>query len=234
MAGMLYCVLVSFFNCSDIQMPRPIKLFLILLAAYFLLYWIAYRNGVDLVKSWHISDYLPTQNLQIRGKDVVYQRAAVPRVIIRDGFNVAFFTKDPWGALWMREPGKVRRMFAAGGSNGSRCLVIRSSSPQDWSYESIILVEVNPGDVFTFHGSAKTTDGAEARMSVVLYDAAKRVVEWNYAIKYVRNGNWAEIDNRFTVPWGGMSYIRLRLTGAGAGNAIFDDIRFVREKPAIK
>ena len=200
----------------------------VIVAAIFL-YWIKCQAGIDLVKSWHVGDYLPVQALQGHERDVFYARASVPPVIIQDGFQVQFFVHDPWGRLWMREGGKVHRAFMKAGADGSRCLVVKSQSPQDWAYESDILVEVLPGDMFSFEGMARTTGNADARMSVVLYDPAKKVVDWNYALKRFSGKDWTRVSSRFMIP-DRIRYIRLRLTGFGIGQVYFDNIRFRREK----
>ena len=96
------------------------------------------------------------------------------------------------------------------------------------------MIEVSPGEIYSFSGWVKTS-GKEAAgtLSVVLYDADKQVKQWHYAKESVTGAdNWRCVERKFIIP-DGIKYIRFRLTGWGEGKAWFDEIRFKKEKESV-
>ena len=96
------------------------------------------------------------------------------------------------------------------------------------------MIEVSPGEVYSFFGWVKTS-GKEATgtLSVVLYDADKQVKQWQYAKESVAEAdNWQGVERKFIIPEG-VKYIRFRLTGWKEGKVWFDEIKFKKEDKII-
>jgi hypothetical protein len=202
---------------------------LVLLAGVFFFgYWLKCQNDLDLVKSFHLGNYLPVQVLQKNNNSIIY--ASESEYLLDDSFE-SQRSLDNWTKLWMREERKVKQGYDSFGINNSYCLLIKSSSEKDWSYQHSKLVQVDKGDVFSFEGFVKSQgENINANLSVVLYDKNKNVVQWHYAKEEAKkNNDWTKLARRFMVP-SGIQYIRFRFTGAGIGNVWFDNIKFRKEK----
>jgi hypothetical protein len=187
-------------------------------------YFIKCQLGICLIKNFPLDKYPPLSLLQDRNPyHIVYS----PRINVDLLPNrIPFLSRvGIWDDFWMREKGMVTI-----GEGGQR-LVIISRSAKEWALGAKKLIQVSPGEVFSFSGWVKTS-GKEAvgALSVTLYDADRQVKDWNYAMEPVSGAdNWQKVEREFTMPVG-VKYIRFRLTGWGEGKAWFDGIKFMEIK----
>jgi len=203
------------------------KVFIILSAVTLILgaYWVKCQLGVNLIREFSWEEHFTVLNFFQKSR---YVSRPGSGVLLSSSFD-GWWPYQPWIDLWSREEGRVKEALIRDPVRGSRCLQIQSSSAQDWSIQHSVAFGVDPGDAFIFEGYARTTGEAVAQMSVVTYDAQRKPLRWFFALENVRSPDWARVSRRFTIPQG-VKYIRFRLTGAGDGEAYFDDIRFVKEK----
>jgi hypothetical protein len=104
--------------------------------------------GVNLFSYFGISAFFPFNYFN---HNVI--RSPKPGILFSENFNHKSLFKT-WSDLWMREAGTVTKEISAGGINGSRCLLIRSSGTGSWSYSHKMLIEAKKGDTFAFEGFA--------------------------------------------------------------------------------
>lgn len=197
-----------------------------LLFLFFFGYWFKYQMEIDFIKTFSLANYLPIQFLKKNvdtADNIVFPTEAGD--LLNDSFESKRST-DNWWKLWMREKRKVTQGYDLNGVSNSHCLLIKSNSEKDWSYQYNKLIKVKEGDIFNFEGFVKAQDESiGASLSVVLYDENRKVIQWHYAKEDVREtGGWVKVKRGFIVPKG-VEYIRFRLTGFGKGKFWFDNIR---------
>jgi hypothetical protein len=190
------------------------------------IYWLKCQMGINL------SGLLSLHNLPLfRGlqrEEVIAQPA--PGTLFSDSFD-SFAIINHWSGLWMREKGRVTLDHDSQGRDGSRCLVIRSTSDRDWSYAHNRLIQVRAGEVFSFRGWAWLEgEKACASIGVSAFEGGRKAISWSYVIVEVdRRGAWVKVERTFRIPEG-IAYIRFRLSGVGEGTFRFDDVRFEKER----
>lgn len=214
-------------------MRRKVLIIIFALFVVSALYFLKCQNNIDLVKDVSLRHTPPFTLLQNRNPHNIVHAQETSAGLLSDSF--AF---EPghgnWDKLWMREEGAVTLGRDSEGHDDSPSLVITSRGAKDWSLGHKNMVEVSPGEVYGFSGWVKTSDKeAAATLSVVLYDADKKVLQWHYAKESVAGAdNWRRVERSFIIP-GGVKYIRFRLTGGKEGKAWFDEIKFKKEKGAV-
>ncbi|NTV30259.1 MAG: hypothetical protein HGA80_09285 [Candidatus Omnitrophica bacterium] len=207
-------------------MFKKILIVLFGLSLALVLYWAKCQLGLNLIKGFAWEKPFPFLNTLQKRESELHPRPGT--VLLRSSFD-ELFPSLPWGELWARENGLVVDRLERSGLRRSRCLVVNSFSRRDWAIGQGRRIEVFPGEEFSFSGYARTTGEAVAQLSVVTHDGDRKTVEWHFALQEARGPNWRRLESRFTVPEG-VRFLRFRLTGAGIGEAYFDDIRFAREK----
>jgi len=150
-----------------------------------------------------------------------------PGILLDENFNTKKIFKK-WSDLWMREEGAVSKELSSDGLNGSKCLLIKSSSKGSWTYSHNKRVEVKKGDIFYFNGMVNINgDNISAYLSVSARDENKKVIDWNlFKEKVNRTGVWVGVEKYFTINDDNIRYITFRLAGIGSGEYRFDDITF--------
>ena len=208
-------------------MTRVLKIFwivLLVIISFLFLYWGKCQLGINLIEGFSWERQLPFLNV-FQGKDhFVHPK---PGVLLSSSFDEVF-PYWPWNKLWAREPGLVEHRLAREGVKGSLCFLVRSSSTMDWAIYHYHVLAVAPGDAFLFEGFVRSSGKAEGKLSVILYDEDEKVLDWGFAAGKVQREAWTRVSERFVVP-AGARYLRFQLTGSGAGDVSFDDIRFVKE-----
>lgn len=190
------------------------------------IYWAKCQDGIDLIPSFHLSKTVPFNYLK-QSQKIVY--ATDGKVILKENFD-GFGLQNKWDKIWAREQGLVAERISPDGKNKSKCLVIQSSSDQDWSVQSDKLVEVKPGDVFYYEGKIRTQGNSRAGFSVILYDENKKIMAWLYGQKTVQvNSPWQGVHRKFMI-LPSVKYIRFRFTGSGRGESFADDIVFGKDE----
>ena len=196
-----------------------------LVFVFLLGYWAKNQIGIDIFDFGSLSGYFPFSYLQ--RNDVIED----PRqgILFEENFDSHSLVRH-WGGLWMREKGKVAKEVAREGRDGSRCLVVKSTSDESWSLGYSAFVRVKEGDVFEFKGwvyQEGSVPGAYLR--VTSYDEKKAAIKWNYvAQKNSRTGKWDLVERTFTVG-GDVAYLKFGLVGRGEGEFRFDDLVFRKE-----
>ena len=208
-----------------------IGLFFIFFLLFF--YFLKCQKSIDLVKEVSLKDTPPFKYLQNQNPyNIVHAQETVAELLAES------FVVDPghgnWDNLWTREDGMVTIDHDPKGHDDSPSLVITSRSARDWSLQHTNIIEVSPGEVYSFSGWVRTS-GKEATgtLSVVLYDADKKVLQWQYAKESAAGADdWQRVERKFIVPHG-VKYIRFRLTGWKEGKTWFDEIKFRKEEGAV-
>ena len=204
-------------------LPRSLKFVLIGIGACLLgvfLYWGKCQLGVDLIKGFAWEDHFTLLNSLQKQQ---YTTKPHSGVLLSSSFD-ELFPYRPWGNLWAREKLLVLHDVVPGGLKGSRCLRVESTSAFDWAMYQSHTYEVVPGERFKFEGYGRS-DGMAAGMSVLFYDAGHTVINWGFARQKIEGTGWARYEREFTVPTG-VAYVRFQLTGKGAGETYFDEVRF--------
>ena len=187
------------------------------------LYWMKKRLNIDIFESFSLSHTFPFKYIP----KYVIKNPRAGDLILKDDFESKFRPRTLWGALWMREDGKVVRSVDSP-ENHSRCLLITSESSRDWSYECQFLIRADAGDVFYYEGLAGL-QGAEAHavLGFTTFDPEKTVLAWNYGVSPVEPGPMALIRRQVSIGEG-VGFIRFRIAGRGRGQFRFDNIRLIK------
>ncbi len=153
-------------------------------------------------------------------------------VLINESFDRSIWKLNDWSTLWMAEESKVTQAYDNNGTNNSRALLIKSKSSKSWAYSYNTLIQVKPGDSFSFEGLVKTGgDTAIAYLGLASFDKDRKTIRWNYLRKKADERNiWTKVSDHFIVS-DGVAYISFKLTGSGIGEFRFDDIQFINETP---
>lgn len=189
-------------------------------------YWLKDQIGINVFDSISISSYFPFKYL---ANNVI--RSPKPGILLNDNFNTKLKIGQ-WSELWMKEAGAVSKEMSADGFNGSKCLLIRSSSDYSWTISHNKRVEVKKGDIFYFNGLVKIKgDNPFAYMSVSAFDEHKEVAGWHvYKEKVSKTDVWVGIEKHFTISDDDIKHIIFRLAGMGKGEYRFDEITFRKLK----
>jgi len=201
-----------------------ISLLLVFLVAYF----VKSQLRINLFKSASISKYFPFGSFQPEPLPVVDN----PQVgmLLNDSFELEFWSESKWADLWAREEDLVKRDYVTDGVDGSRCLLIESSSDDEWAIMHYELIAVEAGDRFGYEGQIRTTDESKVFFSVQTSNDKKKVITWSYASKTVTAArNWVEVKNEFEIPQD-IHYIQFGLKGSGKGSVWIDDVSFSKLK----
>jgi hypothetical protein len=207
-------------------MRRPIKrviLLIIISGSIFFLYWFKCQLGINIFRHFSWEDHFPV--LEALQKRVVVIRPEPGEILVSTFDEPLPYIS--WLGLWAKRRGSVEDRVVKEGLDGTRGLLIRNASSGEWSFRHSALVEVSPGDEFLFSGFAKAGPGVDAGLEVVLYNFDKKVIRWDFARERVIAADWHLVQRRFTVPENGR-YIQFRLSGAGMGDAYFDNIHFIK------
>lgn len=200
-----------------------------ILAAGVLFYTVKCQLGVDLIENFCWEEKFPVLDMFQKHAWTVHPRPG--EVLVRASFDDVF-PAMPWGGVY--GPGKkwIKDRFVPQGRGGSKALRVDNRSDGFWVKEYYHWVAVKPGEVFGFRGFVRLPDHTRAFMAVSLYDAGRKVLDYDYAATGTqadKAGEWQELDARVTLP-GRAAFIRLRLTGEGRGVTLFDDVLFWREQ----
>jgi len=186
-------------------------------------YWIKILIGINIFESYSFSKYIPFKYQMVDST----LRPESGDIIINESFNTTPILKRNRWYLWMREKGKVVRDYDTNGFRNSKCLLIKSNSDKSWSYSSPKFIQVKKGDVFSYKGFSNLQgENVHATFCLVSYNKDKNVIKWDYEKTNISQTNEiSKIEKRFTVT-DGISFIKFRITGGGAGKFRFDDIEF--------
>lgn len=189
------------------------------------LYWIKKRLDINIFKSFSLSHTFPFKYIP----EYIIKSPRAGDLILNDDFESKIWPQTVWGALWMREKGKVTQRYDST-VNHSRYLLITSDSARDWSYGCLFLIRTDPGDVFYYDGLAGM-QGKEARagLGFATYDQDEKVLAWNFGASQVQPGPMVRIGRRVIIGEG-VRYIRFRIAGAGRGQFKFDNIQLIKIK----
>lgn len=194
-------------------------------------YWLKCQLRINLFNFSSVSPYVPFKYLT-KNNVKTMKISKKTGVLINESFDRSIWKLNYRPTLWMAEKGKVTQAYDNNGINNSRALLIKSKSSKSWSYSYNMLIEVKPGDNFSFEGLVKIEgDTAIACLGVASFDKNNQVIKWNYVSKktYVRN-KWTKVSDHFTVS-DGIAYIKFRHMGSGIGEFRFDNIKLIKEPP---
>lgn len=96
-----------------------------------------------------------------------------------------------WGELWTREAGvgklalddEIRH-------SGDKSACVEHTGQGDWSFDPDVTISVRPGDIFQFSAWLKLEGSGSVTLCVVTYDAAGKVLQWTFAGRSRRAGDW--------------------------------------------
>ena len=189
-------------------------------------YWFKIQMGVNLFDLFSFSSFFPFKYFNNH-----VMATPKPGILFRENFNNKTIFKS-WSDLWMREAGTVTKEFSADGCNGSRCLLIKSSSTESWAYSHKTMIQVKRGDIYHFEGFVNIQgQNMSASLSVAAFDSNKRAIEWSLEKEKVNKYNtWTRVAKQFAIASNEIKYIKFRLGGKGTGEFRFDDITFYKLK----
>ena len=188
-------------------------------------YWIKSVLGLDVSEDYSVGKYPPF--CYLRGNDTI--EAVEGTVLFEDSFEW-LKVKNNWLRLWTQAKGKVAKGYASDGIEGSRCLLVRSGTREEWSLSHNKFVKVNKGDRFSYSAFVLAR-GYEARASVSVdsFDKDKKAIKWKYiSLDVSSNREWKKHEKTFVIGEG-VKYIRFRLSGIGVGEFRFDNVSFRKE-----
>ena len=110
---------------------------------------------------------------------------------------------EGWAEPWSREPGIKATVDPKGGREGQPRLSVEHPIARDWAIAQAKPLDVKPGEIYAFTGWLRTDGKGGVGLSVVLYDAQEKVIDWSYGAQRVFDGSgWLRVDARFAVPKG--------------------------------
>ena len=168
-------------------------------------------QGINLIPNHHLSNFWPfTQSKKV--SPIILRKDYLNRpAVLLENFDSPV-AKFYW-TLWSRFH-QAKKTEGAGIEKNSKSLVVIHSDAQNWALQSSYLIEVAPQDRFKLSADAKAEgESSYAAVSVVLYDAEKKVVEWKHGAQRIpASGVWEKVEGVFEVPVG-ISFVRVRFTG---------------------
>lgn len=204
-------------------MKKYIKIFMIcglFFSFLLMLYWGKCQFGINVFSGVSWETYLPFLE-PLQRKPKIFCPATGE--IFEASFE-GWFPLVSWNDLWSRDKDTARVALVRAGRDGSRGLRVESASDRDWAMYHNFILEVEPGEVFNFSGWLRTEEDAKAQLSVILYAADGRVLNWGLGARRVQATEWTVVESEFVVPANG-ARMRFQLTGSGRGVAFFDDVQ---------
>jgi len=187
-------------------------------------YWLKVNIGISFFDSFGISSYFPFKHLI---NHVI--ESPKPGILLEDDFDgIRIISK--WTTLWMREDGKVTKELSEDCFDDSKCLLIKNMGTGSWTYSHNKLVEVKPGEIFSFGGLVNIEgNNLSAYLSLAAFDENKQVIAWNFFKEKVnQTGAWVRIKKQIEISNDNIKYIQFRLVGVGSGEYRFDQIVFYK------
>ena len=148
--------------------------------------------------------------------------------------NPDFFSGTAgWSGLWTREPGKGRVLVVRRGPEGYvSSLWVEHAGEKDWSFQQEKELPVVPGEIYRYAGWLAVQGGGRAEFSVILYDQARRVMDWSFARSEARmTDDFARVERKLLVP-AGAAFMRFRLTGYGPAEVYCTGMRLEKVSAA--
>lgn len=198
-----------------------------LIVLFLSIYWFKCRVGINVFES-SVSQYFPFKYLQGNSNHIIEN----PKIgmLLKDSFEVPFWSAKNWAGLWAREKNLVVSKIDDCVLSKTRCLNIVSESKKDWAYQHINIIKVKEGEQFQFKGRINNAADGDIYLKMVAYDENMKVLDWNYAGKKIVKGNdWVETNNEFSITEP-IKYIRFSISGSGIGHIWVDDILFEKIK----
>jgi len=133
-----------------------------------------------------------------------------------------------WNKAWSRVPGVKSTLDEQTRHDGKAALRVEHDNAEDWSVNYGTTLTVKPGDVFELSGWLRTQGEGDIGLSVTLYDAQKKALEWTYGSRSVRGTtDWQRVQSRFLIPADGATILP-RLTGHGKATVWADGLELRR------
>ena len=105
---------------------------------------------------------------------------------------------------------------------GRGALRIKTPEGRDWAMSNTYSIAVQPGEYYRLSGWGRAVSGSKAMVSVVGKKDGK-VVNWSLARGSVRGQDWRQFRSQLRV-LDGIDEVYVRVTGAGACEALVDDL----------
>lgn len=169
--------------------------------------------------------------LSISSTVAVTAGQASKNLIVNGGFEQVQDNQPlGWNRLWTREPSAgeldCSRKITHGGEHSVR---IEHRGRKDWSLNHSQTIDVTPGDVYELAGWINTTRKGCATICVIAYDKNKKVLDWAYGGRQVKEaGKWNRLKARFVIPEG-VQTILPRLIGDGPATVWVDDVSLIKK-----
>jgi hypothetical protein len=133
-----------------------------------------------------------------------------------------------WQNFWSRTPGGRATLDPQEKHGGRQSVRIEHTGSRDWSFSQDRRLPVRPGEIYELSAWLKLTGEGSAAISVTLYDARDRVLDWSFGEQSTRaTAAWRGLHSRFAIPREAAA-MQPRLIGDGPATVWLDDASLQR------
>lgn len=131
--------------------------------------------------------------------------------------------REGWSEFWSRTPGGQATLDTERKHAGKQAVRVEHTGTQDWSFSQAQRLKVQPEQIYELSGWLWLEDEGTATLSVILYDAQNKAIDWSYGGQTVRAAEgWQPVRSRFLIPAGAAAIVP-RLMGSGPAKVWLDD-----------
>lgn len=133
-----------------------------------------------------------------------------------------------WQNFWSRTQGGRAILDLQEKHGGRQSVRIEHTGSRDWSFSQDRRQPVRPGEIYELSAWLKLAGEGSAAISVTLYDARDRVLDWGFGQQSTRaTAAWRLLRSRFAIPPEAVA-MQPRLTGDGPATVWLDDATLQR------
>lgn len=133
--------------------------------------------------------------------------------------------REGWSEFWARTPDGQATLDTERKHAGNQAVRVEHTGTQDWSFSQVQRLKVQPDQIYELSGWLWLEGEGAATLSVILYDAQNKALDWSYGGQTVRAAKgWQPVRSRFLIPAGAAAIVP-RLMGSGPAKVWLDDAR---------
>lgn len=131
--------------------------------------------------------------------------------------------REGWSEFWSRMPAGSVALDTARKHGGRQAIRVEHTGTQDWSFSQSQRLNVQPEQIYELSGWLWLEGEGTASLSVILYNAQSKAIDWSYGGQTVRAAEgWQPVRSRFLIPAGAAAIVP-RLMGSGPAKVWLDD-----------
>ncbi len=129
-----------------------------------------------------------------------------------------------WSKFWSRSDGGTAELTTDRPQQGKGAIRIHYVGREDWSFPQAESIVVKPGEIYELTGWVRMMGDGQASLSVILYDAERQSLDWDFGGHPVPHGEaWQQVRTRFMIPPQGATILP-RIMGYGPSDVWLDDV----------